>query len=118
MSGGRDAGQDQSPVAQHHLREEMVTYARKRLLRSASLIGTLEECEEQVARLAEAGVNEIACLIDFMSDEEAVWSSLASLDQLQTRFSAAGRKRHQERALAQFLGSEEDAAERSTEATS
>jgi natural product biosynthesis luciferase-like monooxygenase protein len=117
MSGGRDAAKDQTLIVDPRLREEMVTYAGKRFLRGASLIGTLEECEEQVARLAEAGVDEIACLIDFMSEEEAVWSSLASLAQLQARFFAAARKRQQDLALARFLGSDDGAADRPTEVT-
>jgi natural product biosynthesis luciferase-like monooxygenase protein len=118
MSGGRDAAKDQTPIVDPRLREEMVAYAGRRFLRGASLIGTLDECEEQVTRLAEAGVDEIACLIDFMSDEAAVWSSLTWLEQLQARFSAAARKRHQDLAVARFLGSEGGAADRPTEVTS
>jgi natural product biosynthesis luciferase-like monooxygenase protein len=103
MSGGRDPAKDQALIVEPRLREEMVAYAEKRFLQGASLIGTLQECEEQVARLQQAGVNEIACLIDFMSDEEAVWSSLASLEKLQARFSDAARRRQQELAVARFL---------------
>jgi natural product biosynthesis luciferase-like monooxygenase protein len=104
MSGGRDSAHDQALIAEPRLREEMVAFAGRRFIRGASLIGTLGDCEEQVARLQEAGVDEIACLIDFVSEEEAVWSSLASLAQLQARFSAAARKRHEDTALTRFLG--------------
>jgi alkanesulfonate monooxygenase SsuD/methylene tetrahydromethanopterin reductase-like flavin-dependent oxidoreductase (luciferase family) len=41
-----------------------------------SLIGTPESCRPLVKSLAEAGVNEIACLIDFVQDYDLVMTGL------------------------------------------
>lgn len=110
MSGGRDATKGQEPIMDPRMRQEMAAYAERRFLRGASLIGTADQCAQQVTRLAEAGVDEIACLIDFMSDEPAVWSTMKSLEQLRGRFASAARQEHQNLALSRFLGDGDGAA--------
>jgi natural product biosynthesis luciferase-like monooxygenase protein len=118
MSAGRDGAEEQALIVESQVREEMVAFAGRRFLRGASLMGTLDECEQQVTRLEEAGVNEIACLIDFVGTQEAAWSSLAALEELQARFSPAGRRQHEDSAIARFLGSGEHTAGHQQEVTS
>lgn len=111
MSGGRDSSDDQALVIEPEIRAEMVAFAERRFLRGASLIGPLADCEQQVTRLEEAGVSEIACLIDFVGPQDAVWSSLAALEQLQARFSPSARKKLEDRTIESFLGDGEHHAE-------
>jgi natural product biosynthesis luciferase-like monooxygenase protein len=103
MSGGRDAHLEQSLIVDRSVRDEMVEYARERLRRGASLVGTFEECEAQVARLADVGVDEIACLIDFVGDTKTMSASLDGVERLNARFSAEGRQRQRRQAVAAFL---------------
>lgn len=51
-------------------------------LQNASLIGTVDSCTTMLGRVREAGVNEIACLLDFIDDEEAILSNLAFIAEL------------------------------------
>jgi natural product biosynthesis luciferase-like monooxygenase protein len=46
----------------------------------ASMLGSYEKCLDVVQRLAEIGVDEIACLIDFGIDEKTVWEGLERLN--------------------------------------
>jgi natural product biosynthesis luciferase-like monooxygenase protein len=55
-------GNDEIDAAQ---RDSMADFAFQRYLRTASLIGTPEECREMMRRAAAIGVTEIACLLDF-----------------------------------------------------
>jgi natural product biosynthesis luciferase-like monooxygenase protein/amino acid adenylation domain-containing protein/FkbM family methyltransferase len=59
--------------------EAMLDAAFERFYRTSGLMGTPEACLETVRRVRGAGVDEVACLIDFGVDEELV---LASLDRL------------------------------------
>jgi natural product biosynthesis luciferase-like monooxygenase protein len=62
--------------------EDLLDLTFERYFRHGSLLGTPASCEPLVARLEEIGVDEIACLIDFIDDEEAVLESLEHLDTL------------------------------------
>jgi natural product biosynthesis luciferase-like monooxygenase protein len=103
MSGGRAAGSGQALISDHAIRDEMVTYARHRLIRGASLVGTYDECEGQVARLAEAGADEIACLIDFVTRPEDMQQTLHHIGRLHDRFSAERRRGQEARSVTRFL---------------
>jgi phthiocerol/phenolphthiocerol synthesis type-I polyketide synthase E len=70
-------------------REALVARAFERYSTSHALIGTPESCLATVQRLADAGVNEIACLIDFGLPFEAAMEGLRQLNQL--RRSAVGK---------------------------
>jgi natural product biosynthesis luciferase-like monooxygenase protein/FkbM family methyltransferase len=59
--------------------EAMLDAAFERFYRTSGLMGTPEACLETVRRVRGAGVDEVACLIDFGVDEDLV---LASLDRL------------------------------------
>ncbi len=67
---------------------ELLERAVDRYLRESSLIGTVESCRELLWRLEEIGVDEIACLIDFMAEPAAI---LASLKRLATLRALAAR---------------------------
>ena len=54
-----------------------------------SLIGTPESCRPLVAELADAGVDEIACLIDFVQDYELVMGGLPFIAALADEHTAA-----------------------------
>jgi natural product biosynthesis luciferase-like monooxygenase protein len=59
--------------------EELLDLTFERYFETGSLMGPLEHCRQVVARLAAIGVDEIACLIDFVDDPEAVLESLSYL---------------------------------------
>jgi natural product biosynthesis luciferase-like monooxygenase protein len=76
--------------------EELLDATVERYARQAALIGTVESCSDLVWQLAEIGVDEVACLIDFMDDREAILSSLAHVDELREAFSDAALGRSME----------------------
>jgi acyl carrier protein len=63
--------------------ENIVAIAFERYSRTASLIGTPETCVSVVAQLQEIGVDEIACLIDWMDNDKAM-QGLEPLRRLRT----------------------------------
>jgi natural product biosynthesis luciferase-like monooxygenase protein len=77
------------PVPVERLSEDdwdvLVAHAAKRYLDGGSLIGSPTSCEPVLERAAEAGVDEIACLIDFVTDTELVLESLPILDELRRK---------------------------------
>ncbi|MFD9821375.1 MupA/Atu3671 family FMN-dependent luciferase-like monooxygenase [Streptomyces violascens] len=73
MSGNKQGREVLSAVkAQRKLAELGVN----RYLSGNSLIGSVEECTETARRVRAAGVDEIACLVDFVADPELVLASL------------------------------------------
>lgn len=64
------------------LREAAIEHGFERYYRSAGLFGTPESCAGLVAQLARAGVNEIACLVDFGVDRRSVVEALRHLNVL------------------------------------
>jgi natural product biosynthesis luciferase-like monooxygenase protein len=100
VSGGhRIAAHEISPAAL----EELLDLAFERYFQSASLLGTPESCRELLWRLEEAGIDEIACLIDFLDDPGAVLAGLHSLDEVRRAFSAPGVAAASQAAAASFL---------------
>jgi len=79
---------DQSPSAPRtaeltdNEKRELAAYGFDRYFNTAALFGTRETCLELVTRLAEIGVDEIACLIDFGVDVESALGSLRHLNAL------------------------------------
>lgn len=93
----RGAAHGQSPIeimdAKALSAEEMdalLEHAFARYYGTSALFGTPQRCLAMVHRLQEAGVDEIACLIDFGIETETV---LAHLHDLQQLMEAAGRSR-------------------------
>ncbi|HEU5383518.1 MAG TPA: LLM class flavin-dependent oxidoreductase [Ktedonobacteraceae bacterium] len=61
---------------------DVVSYAFDRFFGSSGLFGTPSTCLPMIERLQAIGVDEVACLIDFGVDVEAVLSSLHGLNTL------------------------------------
>ncbi|MEO6463531.1 MAG: MupA/Atu3671 family FMN-dependent luciferase-like monooxygenase, partial [Candidatus Eisenbacteria bacterium] len=57
-------------------------------LQNASLVGTVETCSPLLERLAAAGVDEIACLVDFGLAPDAILAGLDRLDALRQAHAA------------------------------
>ncbi|WP_444541942.1 MupA/Atu3671 family FMN-dependent luciferase-like monooxygenase [Amycolatopsis oliviviridis] len=70
---------------------ELVDRAFDRFFATASLLGTPEVCADMVDRMKAAGVDEVACLIDFGVDEKA---ALEALPQLTTVREISEERRH------------------------
>lgn len=68
--------------------ETLLDYAFERYYRQTALFGTVESCLETVRTLKIAGVNEIACLIDFGIPSDLTLKHLEHLDRL--RITAGG----------------------------
>ncbi len=67
-------------------REEMILFAFDRYFHESGLLGTPDKCDHMVARMQAAGVDEIACLVDFGVDHDAVRESLRHVSQLCQRY--------------------------------
>ncbi len=63
----------------------MAEFAFQRYLKSASLIGTPESASKVVNALKDVGVDELACLIDWI-DSDAAYNALNYLQQLRLRY--------------------------------
>lgn len=69
--------------------EAILDFAFDRYYETSGLFGTPESCVEMVARCSGAGVDEIACLLDFGVDTDLVMNSLPLLKQVRDRANAA-----------------------------
>jgi natural product biosynthesis luciferase-like monooxygenase protein/FkbM family methyltransferase len=65
--------------------EALLAHAFDRYYQTSGLFGTPETCVRMIDRLKFAGVDEVACLIDFGVDVDSVLSNLKYLDQLRKR---------------------------------
>jgi natural product biosynthesis luciferase-like monooxygenase protein len=83
--------------------EELLDATFERYYHNASLIGTPDKCSQMIERLIEIGVDEIACLIDFLDDHDAVIESLHHLDQLRASFLPESRAEKASESLTSFL---------------
>ncbi|WP_118138646.1 LLM class flavin-dependent oxidoreductase [Oceanicella sp. SM1341] len=59
--------------------DSLLQFGVEGFLKGRALIGTPEECQPMLERLEAAGVDEVACLIDFIQDRELVMGGLPSL---------------------------------------
>ncbi|MCY0989532.1 LLM class flavin-dependent oxidoreductase [Nannocystis sp. ILAH1] len=83
VSGGLRMAGDEIPP---DLVEELLDMTFDRYYEQASCMGTIDTAARQVNALAAAGVDEIACLIDFGLTPSTVLEGLDSLRQLKERF--------------------------------
>jgi natural product biosynthesis luciferase-like monooxygenase protein len=60
----------------------LVMHSFDKYFDTGGLFGTVEDGKATIQRLAEIGVDEVACLIDFVSDVDVVLGALPYLDQL------------------------------------
>jgi iturin family lipopeptide synthetase A len=74
-------------------RDYLLNATYKRYLESSALIGSPESCIPVIESLIAAGVNELACFIDFGVDAVRVIESLPYLDKLRSRFSSCAASR-------------------------
>jgi natural product biosynthesis luciferase-like monooxygenase protein len=61
---------------------EALEFSFERYYATSSLLGTLDDCLERTDKMKAIGVNEVACLIDFGVDTDAVLAALPMLDEL------------------------------------
>ena len=78
---------EQSPLSEEEM-QALLDHAFERYWRSSALIGTPEQCLAMIERLRLAGVDEIACLIDFGVETDEV---LAHLENLRALMEASQR---------------------------
>ncbi len=76
------AAGDPPPASEQDLHDAL-EFSFERYYTASSLMGTVESCLERIEQVQDAGVDEIACLIDFGVDAEVVLHSLPLLDELQ-----------------------------------
>ena len=63
-------------------RADLLEYAFERYYRKTALLGTTASCGRMVEAVSAAGVDEIACLVDFGVDPAAIVNGLGHLDEL------------------------------------
>jgi natural product biosynthesis luciferase-like monooxygenase protein len=63
-------------------RADLLEFAFERYYRKTGLMGSVEACAKMVGAVSGAGVDEIACLIDFGVDPDRTLTSLEHLDRL------------------------------------
>ena len=63
-------------------RADMLEYAFERYYQKTALMGTAASCAAMIESVRDAGVDEIACLIDFGADPAAIVRGLHHLDEL------------------------------------
>ena len=68
---------------------QLASLAAARFMQSASLIGSVESCRRMADRIRSAGINEIACLLDFGVAPDKVMHSLRYVGELRQQFSSA-----------------------------
>ena len=83
--------------------EELLDLTFERYFQTAALMGTVDDCRQFVFTLADIGVDEIACLIDFLDDYDAVLESLKHLATLNSALSAATVRRESDAALTALM---------------
>ncbi len=83
ISGGHQIQAQEIPPA---VLEELLDVTFERYVETASLIGTPASCEPLLWRCEEIGVDEIACLVDFLDDPAAVMAGLPYLAELRETF--------------------------------
>lgn len=62
--------------------EEVLDFSFERYFETSALFGSASTCRRQVERVRAAGVNEVACLVDFGVDADAVRAMLPALARL------------------------------------
>ncbi|MEM1230336.1 MAG: MupA/Atu3671 family FMN-dependent luciferase-like monooxygenase, partial [Pseudomonadota bacterium] len=73
-------------------RDDLMEFAFQRYFHDSGLFGAVEDCIGMVDRLKEAGVDEIACLIDFGIDDALVMDGLSHLNVLRQAANAPREK--------------------------
>nr|QEO73753.1 luciferase family protein [uncultured bacterium] len=82
---GATGGHELDNLSENDL-NDIGAYAFERYYDTSLLCGTPDKCSRLVDALAEVGVNEIACLVDFGLDFETVIEGLPYLNELRERY--------------------------------
>ena len=85
------AGEDRLKDLPARKRADMLEYALERYYQKTALMGTPDSCRRMVEAVAAAGVDEIACLIDFGLPSPVILEGLETLDELRTAAVARSR---------------------------
>ena len=85
ISGGHRIDAHDIPT---NVMEDLLDLTFERYFHTAALMGTVADCTKYVWQLKDIGVDEVACLIDFLDDHDGIMESLTYVDQLQAQFSA------------------------------
>jgi len=101
ISGGMQLDADER-ASNEAVTEQLLDLTFERYYRTGALMGTPAECRPLVARLIDSGVDEIACLVDFLPDHDAVLAALPHLDELRQAFSADAMRRQAQDAIDSF----------------
>jgi natural product biosynthesis luciferase-like monooxygenase protein len=88
--GKRSGPIDNSDLSRDEV-DAMLDHAFERYFQTSGLFGTPEVCEQMVERLKSAGVDEIACLVDFGVASDQVLSHLEHLNEVRVRCNAPAR---------------------------
>ena len=100
ISGGHKIAPQDLPA---DMVEDLLDVTFERYFEGGSLMGTVESCEAMIQRLADAGVDDAACLVDFgAGDTDAVLQSLEVVNELREGFSARHLQASAADALRQF----------------
>ena len=81
LAKSKNANFDAGSIAEEDF-EDLLSLEFDRYFHTASLMGTIESCNEMVQRIKQAGIDEIGCLIDFGVDIESAMASLSRLNEL------------------------------------
>ncbi|HEX8337748.1 MAG TPA: MupA/Atu3671 family FMN-dependent luciferase-like monooxygenase, partial [Pyrinomonadaceae bacterium] len=101
----RSLGRDVDPA--HFTEEDMAAvleHAFNRYFESSALLGTPDSCLRMVNRLKAAGVDEVACLIDFGVEPREVLSNLRHLKSLKERSNASEPAPREDHSFAAQIG--------------
>ena len=73
--------------------QAVVEYSFNRYFAACGLLGTAETCRRTLGRLADIGVDDIACLIDFGVEPQAVLAGLERLDRIRSEWDSVHGRR-------------------------
>lgn len=82
LQGGEPARPDDAPRVSEQDLHDALEFSFERYYTASSLMGTVDQALEMVERVQAAGVDEVACLIDFGVEAEAVLAALPLLDEV------------------------------------
>ena len=105
ISGGHRIDAHDIPA---NVMEDLLDLTFERYFHTAALMGTVAGCTEFVWQLKEIGVDEVACLIDFLDDYDGIMDSLSYVDQLRAQFSAQSINQKARAAVLSFTEELED----------
>lgn len=85
VASGHGQSENGDPLTEYD-KAKMLEYSYERYFKTAAIFGTVEDASQVVDKAVDIGVDDIACLLDFGVDYEAVRSSFGYLSQLIQRY--------------------------------